>query len=101
MQAAKVMHNKADKKRTSAILSILSLNFLFFVFIERKEQTQLLERHNIATTANSSRYVECCILEILNDVRIIRQNPKRLDDAFKIWEERFSIFVSYFIFFVR
>lgn len=84
IHAAKVIQNNADKNRTSAILSILSLNFSFFDFRDKKEHTQLLERHNIATTANSSKYVEWSILEIRKDVRIIKQNPKRLEDAFKI-----------------
>lgn len=87
------MQTNADKNKISAIDSILMLRFTNLVFKAKNDKIQLEAKHNMATPANSSKKVECAILEIFKEVKIIRQKPNKLEAAFKICGERFSILV--------
>ncbi len=88
-----VIQINANIKSKSAVYSNFMLRFGDFDFNARKDSVQLLDKHKIATTANSSKKVECAILEIFKDVKIIRQKPNKLEAAFKICGDLFSILV--------
>lgn len=62
----------------------------------RNEKKQLQAKRIDATPANSSKCVLPLILVIFNEVIIIKENPKRLLDAFNICGDFFSIYTNLF-----
>jgi hypothetical protein len=79
-----VMQPSAIKKTISATSSIFSLRDSLLDLRERNESIQLNIKNMEASPVLSSIIVASPKLEILIDVRIIRQNPSRLDDVLKI-----------------
>ena len=61
------------------------------VLSARNEKKQLIAKHTLAIPALSSINVPVEVLVILSEVIIIRQNPSRLLDAFRICEDFFSM----------
>jgi hypothetical protein len=77
-------NNKAIIKSMSAIFSYRLLNFSFVVRMERKEKRLLAINKMHATPVNSSINVTSLNLDILSEVKTIRQNPNKLDDVFRM-----------------
>ncbi len=78
---------KAIRKITSATLSKRKLKLSFKVRIDRNE-IKLQDINKIdAIPVHSSINVTSLNFDIFSEVKTIRQNPNKLDDVFRIWDD--------------
>ena len=86
---------KPNKNKISALRSIFSA-LAVVLRMPRKDNKQLLINTIIAKAAPSSIKVDSVNLEILTDVKTIKQKPNKLADVVKICGDlfSFSIFIA-------
>ncbi len=78
---------KAMRKITSAIFSYRSSNISFSVLIDKKDNKLDAINNKAATPVNSSIKLTSLYFEILSDVKTTKQNPNKLDEVFRIWDD--------------
>jgi hypothetical protein len=78
------MKNRAIIKILSATFSKSILFFSFFARIDKKERRLHAINRIVATPVNSSIIVAELYLDILSEVKTIRQNPNKLEEVLKI-----------------
>ncbi len=75
---------RPDMKKNSAIFSYRMLSLSLLLRIDKNDNILLTIKEMVAMAVNSSIRVVCFSFKIFNEVKTIKQSPKRLEDVFKI-----------------